>query len=193
MNSPVNFELQFPTTQIKELATRYQYDDDAEALDAGRRIKCGECSRSNLEIIFRWKTRGRGIGRLEGNSEDEIADALRLAVQAKTERAAISVLCGLFGVEIPVASAILTAIDPERYTIIDVRALQSLGVDDDPKTVDYYLEYLKHCRELAGQNSVSLRDLDRALWQWSKEQPSPLKVLKDKLARGEITWEDLHK
>jgi hypothetical protein len=84
----------------------------------------------------------------------------------------VAVLCGLRGVEIPVASAILTAIDPERYTIIDFRALESLGVKSSWHTVDSYLAYLEQCRELARQNTVSLRELDRALWQWSKEQPS---------------------
>jgi hypothetical protein len=78
---------------------------------------------------------------------------------------------------VPVASAVLTAINPERYTIIDFRALESLGINDYNLTVDYYLDYLKQCRELAGQHSVSLRDLDRALWQWSKEKPTNVSAL----------------
>jgi len=75
-------------------------------------------------------------------------------------------------VEIPVASAILTAIDQERYTIIDFRALEALGISSAYHTVDSYLKYLAHCRLLACQNNVRLRELDRALWQWSAEQPS---------------------
>jgi hypothetical protein len=169
--SPVNFRLQFDPTRIKELAARYLYDDDTEALAAGRRIAGGDYSRTNLEAIFRWKTGGRGISRLHRNSDLEISDALRLAACAQTERAAIAVLCGLGGVEIPVASAILTAINLERYTIIDYRALESLGVVATWHTVDSYLGYLNQCRELARQNGVTLRELDRALWQWSKEQP----------------------
>jgi hypothetical protein len=82
------------------------------------------------------------------------------------------VLKGLGGVEIPVASAIMTAIDPERYTIIDYRALEALGVSLSWYTIDSYLAYLKRCRELAQENVVSLRELDRALWQWSKERSS---------------------
>jgi len=166
-----SFQLQFAPAQIKELAYRYD-DEDTKALEAGQRIARGDYSRVNLEVIFRWKTRGRGISRLSRNSDTEILDALRLAVGAQTERAAIAVLCGLDGVEVPVASAILTAVDPERYTIIDFRALESLGVKSSWHTVDSYLAYLEQCRELARQNMVSLRELDRALWQWSKEQPS---------------------
>lgn len=166
------FELQFEPAQMRELASRFRYDDDTEALQAGQRIASGDYSRVDLEAIFTWKTGGRGISRLRRNSEIEIRDALRLARTAQTERAAIAVLCGLCGVEIPVASAILTAIDPERYTIIDFRALESLGVKNSWHTVDSYLRYLDQCRELARQNAVSLRELDRALWQWSKERPS---------------------
>jgi len=47
----------------------------------------------------------------------------QLALAARTERSAISVLRGLAGVDVPVASAIMTAIDPKRYTILDFRAL----------------------------------------------------------------------
>lgn len=76
---------------------------------------------------------------------------------AKTERAAVVVLMGLNGVQVPVASAILTAIFPERFTIIDFRALQALGVGASVTVnVDLYLLYLKVCRRLACDNNVSL-------------------------------------
>jgi hypothetical protein len=63
---------------------------------------------------------------------------------------------------------------PERYTIIDFRALEALGVKrgDGEETLDYYLEYLETCRSLAHDCNVDLRTLDRALWQWSKEHGS---------------------
>ena len=57
-----------------------------------------------------------------------------------------------------------------KYTIIDYRALESLGVSEWPDTVDYYLAYLAACRELVRRYNKSLRTLDRALWQWSKER-----------------------
>ena len=59
---------------------------------------------------------------------------------------------------------------PEKYTIIDFRALESLGVVKVPTySIHYYLSYLEKCRILARMHNVSLRTLDRALWQWSKE------------------------
>jgi hypothetical protein len=167
-----DFQLQFDSSEIDALAAKYAYAEDTSVLEAGRRIRRGEFSRENLLVIYQWKTNGRGMSRLARNSDDEVADALRLAVDAKTERAAISVLVGLCGVEVPVASAILTAIDPERYTIIDFRALDALGQTSKNRSVDYYLLYLAACRKIAMEHGVTLRKLDRALWQWSKENSS---------------------
>jgi hypothetical protein len=164
------FCLQFDRSDISKYSDRYAYPDDRDALDAGCRIAKGECSRSNLVAIFRWKTNGRGARRIDRNTNTEIADALHLASIAQTERAAISVLTGLYGVDVPVASAILTAIDPEKYTIIDFRALEALGSNSKNRSVGFYLEYLATCRKLASENGINLRQLDRALWQWSSER-----------------------
>jgi hypothetical protein len=164
------FKLQFDSTEITELAKRYGYQSDDYALEAGRQIRAGNYGRHQLQVIFQWKTKGRGKSRLLRNSDDEIADALHLASNANTERAAVAVLLGLHGVQAPVASAILTAIDPERYTVIDFRALEALGNDSEDRTVNFYLAYLKTCRQLASKHGVTLRDFDRALWQWSSER-----------------------
>jgi thermostable 8-oxoguanine DNA glycosylase len=176
-----SFQLQFAPSRIRELSERYSYRlEDEEAMASGKRIARGEYTRRNLEAIFEWKTGGRGKSRLHVNTDEEIEDALRAAVEAKTERTAVSVLSGLYGIEIPVASAVLTAVSPERYTIIDYRALEALGENRTWHTVDSYLAYLVCCRRLARENGVSLRELDRALWQWSAERgkaPSGVGVL----------------
>ena len=82
----------------------------------------------------------------------------------------------LHGVDIPVASAILAAIFPERYTVLDYRALEALG--HGAHDVRFYEEYLAFCKRLAESNIVKpqsdlpaptpLRALDRALWEWSR-------------------------
>jgi hypothetical protein len=164
------FKLQFDPAKIGQLAQRYDYKSDDDPLAAGARIASGDYGRSNIETIFEWKTNGSGRSRLSKNSDEEIADALRLAAHAKTERAAIAVLVGLHGVHVPVASAILTAIDPARYTVIDFRALEALGSESKDRAINFYLAYLDICRKLAKRHKVTLRNLDRALWQWSSER-----------------------
>ena len=142
-------------------------------LAAGKAIAQGDHTRENLTVIFRWKTGGRGFSRLSRNRDEEIQEALSIAAQAQTARAALAVLLGLSGVDVRVASAVLTAVDPTRYTILDFRALEALGVSVAYYSVDLYLTYLSFCRGLSERVGVSLRDLDRALWQWSKEHGTP--------------------
>ncbi len=48
-----------------------------------------------------------------------------------------------------VASAVLTAIDLHRFTIIDFRALAALSIIQPTITINFYLAYLAKCRELA--------------------------------------------
>jgi hypothetical protein len=134
------------------------------ALAAGRRIAGGDFSAANIFPIIHWKS-SRTLPLIKSNRDAEISDALGLAVSAKTPRAAMATLRGLRGVDVPVASAILTTINPERYTVIDRRALATLGVRRSTPTIDDYLIYLEFCTAKAAEFSVSLRDLDRALWQ----------------------------
>jgi hypothetical protein len=168
------FVLQFYPSELHALANRYGYEQDNQALDAGRNIANGDYSIANLKIIIEWKS-ARRAALIEENSPTDVAKILRFATDRRTsEKWAIETLCGLKGVGIPVASAILTMVYPERYTIIDFRALEALGVKrgDGEETLDYYLEYLETCRSLAHDCNVDLRTLDRALWQWSKEHGS---------------------
>jgi hypothetical protein len=171
--SNVRFELAFAPYQIGELSSRYRNYDEEVVFEAGRRIAAGNFDIAELRAIFEWKTRGRGRSRLERNAPEEIEDALRLALAARTERSAVSVLRGLAGVDVPVASAIMTAVDPRRYTILDFRALFSLGAKRSYNSVDFYLAYLAACRRIAEAAGVDLRTLDRALWQYSKENQKP--------------------
>jgi hypothetical protein len=171
--SNARFALVFPQSRIGELSARYHNYDEEVVFAAGQRIAAGNLRITELRTIFEWKTRGRGRSRLDQNTPEDVEDALRLALAARTERSAISVLRGLAGVDVPVASAITTAVDPKRYTILDFRALFSLGVERSFNSVGFYLAYLAACRRIAAEAGVDLRTLDGALWQYSKENQKP--------------------
>jgi hypothetical protein len=89
---------------------------------------------------------------------------------------AVDALTSLRGIDLPIASAILAAIMPERYNVLDFRALEALG--HARHNVDFYAEYVGFCRRLAERGIVapqqdlpgatSLHALDRALWEWSR-------------------------
>lgn len=170
MRAKPHFVLQFDPSELDALAERYGYEDDDEAFEAGRRIAQGQVDRETLKVIMRWKSKRR-VKLIDKNTDSEIATALQVSTSsATTEQEAVKILDKLHGVGIPMASAILTAINPEKYTILDYRALESLGVNRWPNTVTYYLEYLTACRELVLKYGKTLRNFDRALWQWSKEK-----------------------
>jgi hypothetical protein len=163
------FVLQFDPSEISRLAARYGPEQDEEAFRAGSRIAAGNCTRENLNVIVCWKS-PRRAALIDDNTDAELAKALRFAADIRTsEKPAVEILDGLRGVGVPVASAILTTIHPTKYTVIDFRALESLGVSKWDGSVNYYLNYLRACSALAVKHKVTLRTLDRALWQWSKE------------------------
>jgi hypothetical protein len=91
------------------------------------------------------------------------------ATHAGDVRRAVASLMKLEGVGLKMASAFLTAMFPTIYTVCDVRASEALG-QDDYGSLRYYVAYLTACRRMAGQYGVTLRDLDRANWQWSNER-----------------------
>lgn len=96
--------------------------------------------------------------------------ATRTALGHPDEAVRMEALLGLEGVGAPTASTLLFAAFPDDYPILDVRALESLGVKARSQyPVSFWLAYLSACRELARATGVSIRTLDKALWQHSRE------------------------
>jgi len=179
------FQLQPQETELQELAEQYwkkagerEQKLEKAAFEAGESIRNGDYTLANLEAIVRWKSE-RVVHYLIGNSNEKIRRVLAVATdpQATTETA-VKALLELHGVDIPVASAILAAIYPERYTVLDFRALEALG--HARHDVRFYEEYLAFCKRLAESNIVQpqgdlpaptpLRTLERALWEWTRSQ-----------------------
>jgi hypothetical protein len=167
--------------KIKSLASDYLRENngaakDKNALGAGAALRSGVDIPNNLRVIHDWKLESfqylNPSALLEKNSKEEMADAVRLVTQANTPRAAVAILIGLSGIGIPTASAILTVMYPDRNTVIDKRALKSLGHSANPNTIEFYLQYLAACNNLAVLYNVDLRTLDRALWQVSDRATS---------------------
>jgi len=177
------FQLQPAETELQQLAEEYWQktgDKDRElekaAFEAGKAIRDGDYTLGNLEAIVRWKSE-RLVQYLIGNSNEKIRRALSVAAAPHTStEAAVKALLELHGIDLPVASAILAAIFPERYTVLDYRTLEALG--HARHDVHFYEEYLDFCKRLAESNIVRpqselpaptpLRTLDRALSEWSR-------------------------
>jgi hypothetical protein len=179
------FQLQPAEAELQELAEQYwekagerEQELEKAAFEAGESIRNGDFTLANLEAIVRWKSE-RVVQYLIANSNEKIRGVLAVATnpQASTEKA-MNALLELHGVDVPVASAILAAIYPERYTVLDFRALEALG--HMRHDIRFYEEYLAFCKRLAESNIVKpqsdlpaptpLRTLDRALWEWTRSQ-----------------------
>ena len=123
-----------------------------------------------LVYIAEWKA-ARVKGHVMKNDDQFVREVTQVSLSTKNEKLKIKVLTLLNGVQIRMASAILMFCFPDQYTVMDYRAWGSLkafdkidGEIDD--TFECWQKYNEICREIAKQNGVSLRKLDKALWQF---------------------------
>jgi hypothetical protein len=167
-----SFSLRFDPSEIEALAARFPPTDDGPAARAGAAAgRHGRYTAREFLIVCSWKTpRSRPL--VAANSPTEIERATRRALTAGVaEGERMESLLRLRGVGVPTASVLLHFADPGAYPILDVRALDSLGVTGrSTYPVDFWVAYLDACRSLASRCGVSLRTLDKALWQHSKER-----------------------
>jgi hypothetical protein len=115
----------------------------------------------------------RNIRRCEKNAPEEIEYATRIALspENKNERLRIGILNSLQGVDWAMASVLLHFGHNDPYPIIDFRALWSLGLYEGPSVYSFkfWWSYVEFCRALREKAGTTMRTLDRALWQYSKE------------------------
>jgi hypothetical protein len=125
-----------------------------------------------LEIAA-WKT-PRQRSNYESNVPTLVAEATNIAFGvAKNERIRIEILTLLAGVSYPVASTLLHFAFPERYPILDFRAIWSLGLEQPSfYSFNFWWHFVKRMHEESRKLKVSIRDLDKALWAYSKENQS---------------------
>ena len=170
-----SFTLRFPLLHIQEWASRYEYPQESHITDVvGPQAKTRRYfTKSELLDLARWKT-PRSQSRVDSNCEEFIREVTRTALTTESERLRIEVLTLLRGVGWPTASVILHFAHAEQYPILDFRALWSLGIDEPPSyDFGFWLAYTGKCRELAQESGTCMRTLDRALWQFSKDNQKP--------------------
>jgi hypothetical protein len=165
------FEIQFPPELVPELAARFPTVDESalETIGATARAR-GYYRRSEFLLVCAWKT-PRSAPKVALNTAPAVRAATRHALADPNEAARMAALLALSGVGVPTASTLLYFAFPALYPILDVRALESLGVKPRSQyPISFWLGYLEACRALAQRCGVSMRILDKALWQWSKER-----------------------
>ena len=111
------------------------------------------------------------------NSKRKTRQISKSVFSITDDKQRMELLRKLWGVGVPVASAILTIIYPKKYGVIDFRVWQVLNlyklVDEKPSgkslSVNNWLLYVNILRDFAKKHKVKARDIDRTLFDYHKE------------------------
>jgi len=131
----------------------------------------GHITTAELEKICRWKS-ARAIHHIKKNSAVRVRTATRRALATQDEGRCLEALMSLDGVSLPMASAVLTLLNPRRYGVIDIRVWQLLygigAVTKNPSgvgfTFSHWHQFLMIIRQFAEEFHVSARDIERSLF-----------------------------
>ena len=136
----------------------------------------GHLTKSEFFEICMWKS-PRPKKHYLTNSEEIIKKISEKVLVADSEDIKIKLLTSLKGVSIPVASAILTLLDPKNYGVIDIRVWQLLynysEVNTNPKgqmfNIDNWKTYLTLLRKYATQFNRKVREIELILFFHHRE------------------------
>jgi hypothetical protein len=173
--------LRFPHLDIQAVAARYNVNDRERAIEASVPVVREQqyLTRDQLFLLCQWKNEHfpQIAALANNNSSLFVKEITRFALAVGDERARIEPLCLLDGVELRTASTVLHWYHPEPYPILDIRALWSLTIEQ-PRTYSFtfWTAYLNEWRDtliqaqqILGHGVLTPRMLDRALWQYCRE------------------------
>lgn len=180
--------MELTRSRVDRAADEYAAAQPLYAVEAEHRellpgtLRGGEYGWRDVEWVVRWYYR-RLLGAypdderreaedaFRDNDFEAVLDAVAAAVEADETRARLDALTALAGVDVPVASAFLQFLFPDRYVVVGERewaVLRATGVLEaaypDPPTAAHYERYLDRCRTLADRFDCDLWTLYRALW-----------------------------
>jgi len=170
----MNYHLRFGPEKISDLAQEYSYGDQTSETrivhEIGPRVRSsGFYAKSDFLELCYWKT-PRTQPSCRRNDGAFIEEVTKIALGTQNERLRIETLTLLDGVSWPTASVLLHFGHREPYPILDFRALWSLEIDlPGSYDFEFWWGYVVACRDLATRYRLDMRTLDRALWQYSKE------------------------
>ncbi|USZ72035.1 hypothetical protein [Natronosalvus halobius] len=196
MDGPATGELERAAVAYEEYEPFATVENDRlETLPAA--FADGSFLWKDVEWVVRWYSRRTlsnephpAESAFRENEWDEVETAIETAVsaakvdatrandtsaddrRANDTSAALEALTALEGVDVPVASAFLHYVDPERYLVVDQQLWTVMAEHasleappPDPIDVEDYRRYLECCRELAREHDLGLVSLYRALWR----------------------------
>jgi len=129
----------------------------------------GHLTREQLyELVY--ETATRSAYHVETNPEARCIEVTRNVRRVEGDFSKVQLLSGLSGFKAPVASAVLTALDPDRHAVVDTRvwaALERLdyldGRKEDFDAADY-VTMINSIREIADKTGYSPAKVGYALF-----------------------------
>jgi hypothetical protein len=129
----------------------------------------------DLFMIFVWKAnraktrvRDKLKGRAGGSFSNAASEIARALSTAKDQKERLAILMRDWGLRLPMASAILTILYPENFTVYDVRVCKVLRITHrDLRFSDKCWKEYENYKDAVCKNTpsnLSLRDKDRFLW-----------------------------
>ena len=119
-------------------------------------------------ILFKAERSKSNFKRDLSNKAKEVSRMLRAVRDAKGDteiKPKIDALCKIDGIGLGLASAILAACYPRKFTIMDRRVWKGIFGDKALTTsAEGYLRYNRRCLQKAKGLRLSLRDFDRMCW-----------------------------
>jgi len=171
--NPGRFSLRPRVEELPRYAGLYDAPSDDPVLPFLAGGPCRELSKEEFLVLVRWKS-PRALSRARRNEEGFVRAVTRASFGSSNEQLRIQALLMLRGVGWPTASVLLHLCLKENYPILDFRALWTLGMEKPPNyDFDFWRAYVDFFRGLKEESGLSARDLDRALWQYSKEHQEP--------------------
>jgi len=131
-----------------------------------------------FDRVLQWKLRGQ-YGRHQERRKANTDDVIRVVTGAALSiehpdkdyeiELRFGILGALRGVGVPVASAILALVFPERYAVIDFRGWrQVFGEDKEQFSVSDYKRYLPRIQNLAQELGWPVQEVDLAIWEYDR-------------------------
>ena len=131
-----------------------------------------------FDRVLQWKLRGqyeRQRERRKENTDDviRVVTGAALSIEHPDKdyeiELRVGILCTLRGVGVPVASAILALVFPERYAVIDFRGWrQVFGEERTTFSVSDYRRYLREVQNLAQELGWPVQEVDLAIWEYDR-------------------------
>lgn len=131
--------------------------------------KAGTLSVEDFFCIVIWKAnRAKKNIKRKLSKKSTLAESVKSIAddifQAKTSEDKLNVLFKTWGFGLPMATAILTVLYPEEFTVYDYRVRQQLGLEDIYSVKKYFKDFLPAVRKYSESKSITLRETDKEIW-----------------------------